>query len=311
LIQGAINTAISVFESTYSTNIVVRIYFQEGGGLGQSEFFNYNGPYQTYYNDLVAINANPTAVAGLTANGGNSVNNPVTGTSTIAIKSANARTVGIVINPGCKPVADTTVGDTTPMECDSVTHGSDPNSVDGIISLNTALTTPGSSGSSLAYYLQAVTEHEIDEILGMGSNLPNANASSGTITATAPAPLDLWRFDASGNRVFSVNCASPGSAFLSLNGTTDLVQFNNSCNGADFGDWKSGSTAQIQDAFGTPNLVSLPLYGSNETAALSAIGYTLAAPEPALSGLAACCFGWMLIRYRRRTAPGAAHGTKA
>ena len=58
---------------------------------------------------------------------------------------------------------------------------------------------------------------------------------------------------------------------------TDIAQFNNSCNGHDFGDWATGG--QVQSAVGSAGVE--PIYGPSEIDALSAIGYTVAAPEPA------------------------------
>jgi hypothetical protein len=300
-IEGAIDDAIDVFESTYSTNITVPIYFQEGGGLGESNFFYYTTSYADYYAALVATDANPAAIAGLTANGGAGVDNPVTGTSDIDIKSANARAVGIDIPPGCIPT-----GSAGSMTCTYDSGGTNPNDVDGIISLNTSITNPPQPNNGSTYALIPVAEHEIDEILGLGSSLPNTNASSGTVTGIAgnPAPEDLFRYNASGARVFTVNCASPGSAYFSYSGATDLTQFNNACNGADFGDWATGVQAQVQDAYASPG--DDPAYGPNEIAAESAIGYTLATttPEPATWMLLSCGLGIVAFRFRGRvTAP--------
>ena len=281
-IESTINAAITVFDSTYTNPIDVLIYFQEGGGLGQSNFVETSVPYQTFYNQLVAKNSNPAAIAGLTANGGAGSNNPVTGTRSIDIKSANARALGITSNGANVPDCYLTTGVGVPKQCTSGNNGS--SAVDGIISLNTSITYPGSPGSTLSYGLMSVVEHEIDEILGLGSALANTNSSSGSVTSTNPLPEDLFRYGSNGSRIFSVNCAAAATAFFSYNGSTDLAQFNNACNGADFGDWQSnpipaGVAAQVQDAFAVSG--AQPLYGANEIAALSAIGYTVAvAPEP-------------------------------
>ena len=109
-------------------------------------------------------------------------------------------------------------------------------------------------------------------------------------------------------RIFTVNCATTPvpTAFFSYNGSTDLAQFNNTCNGADFGDWQSnplpnGVAAQVQDAFATPG--AQPLYGSNEIAALSAIGYTVAvAPEPGTFLLLSLALPAFLMVRKRATA---------
>ena len=288
VIESSINSAIGVFESTYSTNITVPIYFQEGGGLGGSEFYFNTVNYYSFYTQLVATDANPAAVAGLTANGGAGTNynrftgtsdNPVTGTTEIDIKSANARALGFTAPPECVP----TLSDGS-MECG---YGTGSSSVDGIITLNTNTTYPPQTNNGSNYGLISTAEHEIDEILGLGSSLENTTQDSGNAPDYGgnPAPEDLFRYNAAGQRIFAVNCgASAVAAYFSYNGATDLTQFNNACNGADFGDWATGSYAQVQDAYGEQG--ADPAYGPNEIAALSAIGYSLAIPEPGT---------WMLL----------------
>jgi hypothetical protein len=282
---------VGVFESTYSTSINVSIYFQESSsGLGESQYFEYFAPYQTYYNDLVSLNANPAAVAGLTANGGNSVGDPVLGKSNIVSNSANLRAVGFNVAPGCDPTGS--------AGAKSCSYGVNSSAVDGIVSLNTGITFPAQPNNGSNYSLVSSAEHEIDEILGLGSALTNVHADSGTATNNYIRPEDLFRYNASGARTFAVNCASPQSAYFSYNGSVDLATFNNSCNGADFGDWASGAKAQVQDAFATPGIQ--PAYGSSEVAALSAIGYQVV-PEPAtwslLVGASACAL-WARRRAR-------------
>jgi hypothetical protein len=90
-------------------------------------------------------------------------------------------------------------------------------------------------------------------------------------------------------RSFAVNvsCASPPKAYFSIDGgATNLNEFNNCSNVADYGDWVSHTPAQVQDAFagsGTPMLT----IGSPEFTALDVLGYNV--PEPgsfALIGIA-------------------------
>jgi hypothetical protein len=274
IIESSINSAISLFESTYTNNFTASIYFQESpSGLGSSNFYDYSVGYSTFYSALVAQNANPAALAGLAANGGAATDNPVNGTADIEIKSANARALGIDIAPGCYTTG--TAGNET---CGS---GSGNGGYDGIITFNTNITYPPQSNNGSNYGLISTAEHEIDEILGLGSSLENTSAASGNVTVIGgnPAPEDLFRYAAGGSRTFAVNCgASAVAAYFSYSGATDLAQFNNGCNGADFGDWASGGALQVQDAYGAPG--QNPAYGSNEIAALSAIGYTVAAPTP-------------------------------
>jgi hypothetical protein len=291
-IETAINQAIGVFESTYSTPINVSIYFQEtSSGLGHSLYYQYFDPYQEYYNALVNLNANPAAVAALTAHGGNSPVDPVIGAADILINSATLRAVGVNEVPGCIPTL-TSKG----MTC---TFGRGSGSVDGIVSLNTAITFPAQPNNGQNYSLVSTTEHEIDEILGSGSGLRNVTSNAGTVTNTNINPLDLFRYDASGARSFTLNCANPPTAYFSYDGITDMAKFNNGCTGGDFGDWASGAKAQVQDAFATPG--ATPVYGPNEIAVLSAVGYQVV-PEPATWSLLFTASAVALWARRRRAA---------
>ena len=270
VIESAINTAISAYQSIITTNIDVFINFQEGGGLGASSTYLDTISYKSYYD---ALKANATssndavALAQLSKVNGNADTNgginPITGSTTINVKTANERALGL----------------------GSILGGS-AGSPDGTITLNTSLTTPGSSVTTGQFSLVSVAEHEIDEVLGLGSALPRPPAplTSGTVTMlnNAPFPEDLFRYTSVGVLATgSVNCASPGTAFFSLNGSTSLDAFNNACNTGDFADWAGGATPQVQDWQATIN--AAPVLGV-ELTALDAIGYTLSAtgaPEPA------------------------------
>jgi hypothetical protein len=264
-IEGTINSAIAYYDSTFTTKfapINVAITFQKmSSGLGESIKPVFTGPYTSFIAQLTAASSgdaiDTTALAHLPAG----LNNPVTGTALITIGSANAKALGLNVGP----VAS-----------------------DGTIRLNTNLTTPGSPGSSNLFSLLAVTEHEIDEILGFGSAIN---------TQFSPFPQDLFRYDNTGARSFTAN---GDNAFFSLDGTTDLVQFNQDGVG-DFGDWHihdSSGTVRVQDAYATafsnPTLVN---DGGAEVTTLDAIGYNLhptTSPVPAppalvLVGLGAGC----------------------
>jgi len=262
-IEATINSAIGVYEADISTAITVSIGFSEmSTGLGASSSYYGTIPYAAY---RPALASNATSAAALTALASLpvSTNNPVTGSSTINVKTANLRALGFNAIP--------------------------PGGQDGTVSLNTSITNVGSPGTSGAYSLLAVTQHEIDEVLGFGSGL---NQTS-TIF-----PEDLFRYAASGARSYA--SSNTAAAFFSLNGTTDLAQFNNVANGADFGDWASGATPQVQDAFGTPG--ASPTLGPNELNVLSAIGYNLTSPvpEPASLALLGSAIGGLISLQRRR-----------
>lgn len=247
-IEGAIQAAINIYQADFTDPINVAITFAEGGGLGSSSTAYANVSYASYItalraeipqtgNDVAALKLLPFATT-----------NPVNGSSTINVKTANLRAIGIPVFPTSGP--------------------------DGTITLNTSLTTPGSSGTTGTYMLQVVTEHEIDEVLGLGSSLPGT--SFGTIF-----PEDLFRYDASGTKTRSFTTSSSAKAFFSINGKANLAQFHNKTDGADFGDWESnplpsGVSPKVQDAFATP--FSNPSLGI-ELTALDVIGYD---PNPSV-----------------------------
>jgi hypothetical protein len=70
-------------------------------------------------------------------------------------------------------------------------------------------------------------EHEIDEVLGSASALPNYGSGGGP--ATLPSPIDLYRYTAgpNGARIWTTTDTAD-NAYLSLDGSTNLVQFNES-----------------------------------------------------------------------------------
>jgi hypothetical protein len=273
-IEATINSTIDIYESAFLDPINVNITFKEmGTGLGQSNFSLYQVSYASLYGGLTAdakTADDHAAVARLSVDG--SVTDPVTGSSIILIKSANAKALGF-----------------------SGFSGSD-----GTISFNSLLTTPGAGGTSGAYPLAAVLEHEMDEILGLGSTLGTETTAP---LSNQPSPEDFFRFRNDGTRIF--NGAAPSDAtqysYFSIDGTTDLAQFNNTGSG-DYGDWQSnprpaGVAAQIQDAFGSPG--SDPALGV-ELKALDVIGYDRnVVPEPASVFLFASGIGALVMFHRR------------
>jgi hypothetical protein len=268
-IQATINSAIAIYESTFADPITVSIKFQSSNsGLGSSSTFFANVAYQTYPNALIADGKSAddaVALAGLP--GG--PNNPVNGASTINVKTANLRAVGINVNP---PAGQP----------------------DGTITLNTLITTPGSPGTTAQYFLMPVVMHEINEVFGLGSSLPGI--SIGTIF-----PEDLDRYNNTCGRSFTTSPTA--QACFSIDCTTLLAQFDNQNDGGDFGDWQSnplpgGVQPRVQDAFASPG--ANPSLGV-ELRALDVIGYDLAVPEPVTAALLLAGLG--LIAARRRSAP--------
>jgi len=277
-IEATINTAIAYYGVTFTTAtaspINVAIQFQEGGGLGHNVSQVYTISYQSFINALIASSSGDptdvTALAGLPTG----TTNPATGSTSITVKTADLRALGF----------------------SSLVY---PNGgFDGVITLNTSLTVPGSPGSSLTYGLLGTVEHEIDEVLGLGSDIGSA--------FTNPAPEDLFRYGSSPG-VRSYTTTSSALAYFSIDGTTHLAQFDNQNDGGDWGDWQSnplpnGVGPKVQDAFATPG--SSPTLATDAAAmtALDAIGYNMATPTPEPGSLILC--GSVLIMIGKRLGAG-------
>lgn len=255
--QTVINNAIAFYQNTFTNNITVNIEFHNmSSGLGQSIAFIFPVPYSTYCSALAASATSPddmTAVADTPCGS----TNPVNSTGNIDVKSPSGRVLGI-------NTSEQNFGGSCPT-------GNFTGS--GCIGLNVSLANmhPG--------LLFATVEHEIDEVLGLGSAL------NGTTTPTDPWPEDLFRWHGASTRSYAANTSTTNpcgggtpAAFFSIDGgTTNLDDFNNCNNSGDYGDWITHSPPQVQDAFinisGTPPSLTT---SSSEVRALDVIGYSIA-----------------------------------
>lgn len=265
-IQATINQAINFYQTNISTPVTVNITFQEmGSGLGQSSTFFGAITYSQYLAALQAHSSgdavDTSALASLPAGPAN----PVTGDTAIHVTTANLRALGF----------------------------SAAVATDSTISLNTSIMNyTGKAFNPGFYSMLATVEHEMNEALGLGSNL-DGGSTSGPVRAE-----DLFRYSAPGTRSYTTSTSA--TAYFSVDGgVTNLAGFNQTGSGSDYGDWDGGSV-RVQNAFGTPG--ASPAFGV-EQAALDAIGYNFNAvttPEPtsfsflAMGGLA-------FFAYRRRT----------
>ena len=232
-IEAMINRAISIYESLFSDPITIEILFRyattgpdgtplPAGRISQSNYAYYTIPWNTAVdllradartgNDSVAIASLPGSA--LSAN--------------VKPASANGRAVGGNTPPAM--FANGTVGNGGPY--------------DGIVTLNSAVpyqfTRPPSASN---FDAQRSTEHEIDEVMGLGSRL-NLNPPG-----TDLRPQDVFSWSSAGVR----NISSSGTRYFSINGgLTNIVSFNQSPS-LDFGDWLSTACPQAnpyaQNAF--------------------------------------------------------------
>jgi hypothetical protein len=279
-IQAEINAAINTYQSMFNDNITVSILFRYattqpngnplgGGSLAQSNYTIYANGYNTFINALTADKT--------TANDNLAIANlPGVLATDMVESSANGRAVGLN-TPGAMS-ANGSVG----------TGGT----FDGIVTLNSGqpFDFDRSNGITAGSFdaLRSI-EHEIDEVLGMGSQLP---ATTDFLSNTARKPTDLFRYSAPG--VISFTSSGTATSYFSINGgATNIVGFNQQSNG-DYGDWLSsvGCPALVQDAFSCSDQIADISVLSPEAVNLDVIGYDLvSAPEPGstllfLSGLA-------------------------
>jgi hypothetical protein len=226
-IEATIDKAIDQYETTYATPITVKIYFEEGPGLGSSETPHYYYSYYDYRNALAAHVTTAdqrSALASLPAG----MTNPVNGGRDIDLTQANARALGFRTHSGS----------------------------DGIITLTTSdmnLTRKDIDPSK--YDLQDVAEHEIDEVLGIGSDLDGLANGEAVPKGQAVTDEDLFRYSKHDGRSYTT-ASDAASYFSDDGGKIDLARFNQDAEG-DMGDWFSVSgdqTPQVQDAFGTPGV---------------------------------------------------------
>jgi hypothetical protein len=258
-IESMINQAIAIYESLFRDPITVSILFRYsttapdgtplGTALAESDFVVNMVPWNSFISALQAdaTTSNDTAAnASLPAN-------PLS--TNIVPSSAGGRAIGLNIPPAM--FADGSVGNGGPY--------------DGIVTLNSGqpfqFTRPPSASRFDA--LQS-TEHEMDEVLGLGSHLGGSGSDL--------RPQDLFSWSSPGNR----NLSSSGLRYFSIDGgSTNIVDFNQDPNG-DFGDWLSTSCPQanpyVQNAFGCAGQFSDVTATSPEGIDLDVIGYDLVTP---------------------------------
>jgi uncharacterized protein (TIGR03437 family) len=270
-IESCINAAASIYQGLFTDNVTVTILFRMAATdlqgtpvtLGRSLRPAYSRAYADYANALAANKSTAHDTTALTTL-------PASSSSLVRISSALGRALGF----------------NTPGNLDD--NGQDHGTYDGIITLGSERPlqfTRGSGVASSRYDALRVIEHEIDEVLGLGSVL-DLEGVSGQIK-----PEDLFRYSLdSGSAARSVDAGAASSFFSIDGGLGQLEAFNQDASG-DRGDWLSPScTARsarqlVQYAFTCPGSPADISALSPEGIALDVIGYHLAYPTtpPAIS----------------------------
>jgi hypothetical protein len=152
--QTQIQNAVNFYTSNMTGNFAVTIAVgaQAGGGASTSSFTD-TANYDYYYNSLVAHSSgDATDTAAIASLGGFSSNNPVTGSTQIALSPVLASFLGVG-SLIFQPLSG----------CDNLT-------ANACIQIGTnVLNATGSPAASLF----GTFEHEFDEVLGTSSALPN------------------------------------------------------------------------------------------------------------------------------------------
>jgi hypothetical protein len=261
-IEAMINRAISIEELLFSDPITIQILFRYSttqpngtplgqGTISQSNYVVYGIPWYTFINALRAdARTSNDSVANASLPG-------TALSANIKPASANGRALGLNTAPAM--FANGNVGNGGPY--------------DGIVTLNSArpfqFTRPTSPSNIDA---QRAIEHEMDEVIGLGSRL---NASGNDLR-----PQDLFSWSSAGLR----NITSSGTRYFSINGgVSNIVNFNQDSSG-DFGDWLSEACPQahpyVQNAFSCNGQYSDIAATSPEGINLDVIGYDLGGVPP-------------------------------
>ena len=269
--KSAFNTIIAQFDALYVNPVTVNVTLQLAAGsfLGENETFqssvNYSyrpGNFVTALGSTASSSNAPaqTALSSLPASA-TTVDSADT-SNTIQLTTPNARALGL----SAAVPSDSTIliSSSFPIQFTRV---------NGQVAVSN-------------YDFFATAEHELDEVLGLGSSLTacgNAQCSDSSLP-TVIRPEDLYRY-APNSTTRSFSYSSSASAFVSIDGGhTDLIQLNQDFDG-DYGDFFSRDfpgttqdqnapcTAIVQDAFSCNGQVASVGRSSVETQLLAAMGW--------------------------------------
>ena len=303
---GTLNTTIANLYSSTFSDANASIYIQYGStGLGSSLQYYTDFTYSSYYASLAANESGANDVTAVNSLGGGT-NNPVASGSGVAVTSALAGALGL---------AGFTYGISTATNNPTCALGT-AGCYNGIITISNgaALNYRDSTLQSSQYDFYSTVEHEVDEILGTSSCIATVGSAPGlsdncknygNTSANGVGAADLFRYSAPAARSY-ISQGNGTPAYFSINGgTPNIAEYNNSTNGADYGDWNS-ALLRVQNAYATNGAgpVDITTDGGSEIMVLDAVGYNLAeVPEPGtvvLLGSSLATLAGLRLRRRNR-----------
>jgi hypothetical protein len=290
---ATIQTTIAGQYANVFTNANAVIYVQYGsiGGVASNTQFYNTVTYTNYYNALQGNETDANDVTAVNSLGGNATNPVVSGYG-VAVTSALDAALGLA----------GAIGITTSNASCTIGNAGCYND---IITMSNSVNFYYDSGpyTNGFYDFYTALEHETDEALGTSSCIRGTTGtpalSAGcTNNGNGVSAADLFRYSSAGTRSFigpGADQALGSAAYFSINsGATSIAAYNNTNNGADYGDWSTNCTF-VQDAAGcvTGSGTNIRNDGGPEVAVLDAVGYSLVAPEPASAGMLALGLGFV------------------
>jgi hypothetical protein len=259
-VKAGIQAALADYGRRFSDSVTVSIVFADvTDGLGSSNTQTQNLDYRTF-RSMLAARATTTDDATALAHLPNSDANPVNQALQMDFTLPHLRALGVSAPPP-------------------------QGSPDSTISLNLSIMNYTRTSIDPAKYdLAATVYHEVNEVLGLNSDLDGLNNGDPAPTDSIGV-MDLFRYDASGHRSFTTDVNA--EAFFSIDGVHHIVQYNQDASG-DFHDWYSvngSAVPRVQDAFGTPG--TWQDQSAAELTALDVIGYTPAATASSVAATGA------------------------
>jgi hypothetical protein len=307
------STVAGVYNSIFNlsaVNINIYITYVPTDTFGESSANFTPVPYAEYYSTLKASTDNPTAFATLPGT------DPFDPNGNVDISPSLASALGITEN-GANTAGLMSDGITS---CTLGTTGC----YNGVVMVGESnvtgipwyypLSPSDPTGTGIDFFY--VVEHETDEVLGtvscIGDQWDNTtmmivpiNQCTNTANGTDASPADLFRYASPGVRSFLGSANGTPAYFSTDGGVTDIADYNNSPNGADYGDWLiDGPKTRVQN-YGPSESVNADITndGGSEIDVLDAVGFNLnsATPEPGTLVLLGASLAILAaVRYLRR-----------